>query len=169
MEEFWDARFKQRAVIEFFTAEKVSPIEIHRRMEAIYGDECVDVSTVRRWVRRFKGGELRHADLSDKTRSDCKWSRLRWRTDPRKINYAALKIIDEDIFLLFHYFIKISFFFPFILYLSGDKTYRPCLVLYIFMLKWSFMIHTLRTYRVCVCVCVSAFGFAKAVTYKNLN
>ena len=51
MEEFSDVRFKQRAVIEFLTAEKVSPIEIHRRMEAIYGDECVDVSTVRHWVR----------------------------------------------------------------------------------------------------------------------
>ena len=69
MEEFSDVRFKQRAVIEFLTAEKVPPIEIHRRMQAVYGDQCVDVSTVRRWVRRFKNGELRQADLSDKTRS----------------------------------------------------------------------------------------------------
>jgi len=23
-------------------------------MQAVYGDQCVDVSTVRRWVRRFK-------------------------------------------------------------------------------------------------------------------
>ena len=51
MEEFSDARFKQRAVIESLTAEKVSPIEIHRRMKAVYGDQCVDVSTLRRWVR----------------------------------------------------------------------------------------------------------------------
>ena len=29
MEEFSDVRFKQRAVIEFLTGEKVSPIEIH--------------------------------------------------------------------------------------------------------------------------------------------
>ena len=29
---------------------------------------CVDVSTVRRWVRRFKDGELGQADLIDKTR-----------------------------------------------------------------------------------------------------
>ena len=27
-------------------------------MQAVYGDQCVDVSTVRRWVRRFKDGEL---------------------------------------------------------------------------------------------------------------
>ena len=58
MEEFSDVRFKQRAVIEFLTAEKVPPIKIHRRMEDVCGDQCVDVSTVRRWVRRFKDGEL---------------------------------------------------------------------------------------------------------------
>jgi len=54
MEEFSDVRFKQRAVIEFLTTEKVPPIEIHRRMQAVYGDQCVYVSTVRRWVRRLK-------------------------------------------------------------------------------------------------------------------
>jgi len=69
MKEFSDVRFKQRAVIEFLTAEKVAPIEIHRRMQAVYGDQCVDVSTVRGWVRRFKDGELGQADLSDKSRS----------------------------------------------------------------------------------------------------
>ena len=38
-------------------------------MQTVYGDQYVDVSTVRRWVRRFKDGELGQADLSDKTRS----------------------------------------------------------------------------------------------------
>jgi len=47
MEEFSDERFKQCAVIEFLTAEKVPPIETHTRMQAIYGDQCVDVSTVK--------------------------------------------------------------------------------------------------------------------------
>jgi len=51
MEKFSDIRFKQRAVIEFLTAEKVPPIEIHRRMQAVYADQCVDVRTARRWVR----------------------------------------------------------------------------------------------------------------------
>ena len=51
MERVSDVRFKQRAVIEFLTAEKVPPIEIRRRMQAVYGDQCVDVSTVRRWAR----------------------------------------------------------------------------------------------------------------------
>ena len=69
MEESADVRFKQRAVIEFLTVEEVPPIEIHRRMQAVHGDQCIDVSTVRHWVRRFKDGELGQADLSDKTRS----------------------------------------------------------------------------------------------------
>ena len=51
MEEFSDFRFKQRGVIELSTAEKVLPIEIDRRIQAVYGDRYVDVSTVRRWVR----------------------------------------------------------------------------------------------------------------------
>jgi len=63
MEEFSDVRFKQRAVIEFFAAENVPPIEIHRRMREVYDDQCVDVSTVRCWVRRFKDGELGPADF----------------------------------------------------------------------------------------------------------
>ena len=48
---FSDVRFKQRGGMEFLTEEKVPPIEIHRRMQAVYGDQFVGVSTVRRWVR----------------------------------------------------------------------------------------------------------------------
>jgi hypothetical protein len=48
MEEFTDIWFKRRAVIEFLTAEKFPPIEIHIRMQAVYGDQYVDVSTARR-------------------------------------------------------------------------------------------------------------------------
>jgi len=55
MEEFSDVRFKLRAVIEFLSAEKDPPIETHRLTQAVYGDQCVDVSTVRRWVRPLKG------------------------------------------------------------------------------------------------------------------
>jgi len=48
---FSDFRFKQIAVIEFLAPEKVSPIKIHKRIQAVYGDQCVDVSAVRHWVR----------------------------------------------------------------------------------------------------------------------
>ena len=83
MEEFSDVRFKQRALTEFLTAENIPPIEIHRRMQAVYGDQCVDVSTVRRWVRRFEDGELRQAGFKNKTlillRTDLKKLVQRWR------------------------------------------------------------------------------------------
>jgi len=69
MEEFSDVRFKQRAVNKFLTAGKVPPIEIHRRIQAAYGDQCDDVSTVRRWVRRFKVGELGQESFKNKTQS----------------------------------------------------------------------------------------------------
>jgi hypothetical protein len=39
-------RVKQHAVIEFLTAEKVTPTEIHRHLKAVYGDDAVDRSNV---------------------------------------------------------------------------------------------------------------------------
>ena len=33
-------------------------------MQAVYGDQCVDLSTIRCWVRQFKDGELGQAELS---------------------------------------------------------------------------------------------------------
>jgi len=54
MEEFSDVRFKQHAVIEFLTAEIVPPIDIHRQMQAVHGDQCVVMSTVRHWLRWLK-------------------------------------------------------------------------------------------------------------------
>ena len=63
---FSDVRFKQRAVIGFLTAEEAPPIEIQRRVQAVYGDQCDGVST----VRRFKDGELGQTDFECQNR---KW------------------------------------------------------------------------------------------------
>jgi len=57
---------KQRYVIEFLHAEKMAPNDIHQRLLNIYGDQTVDVSTVRRWVARFSSGD---SDVKDKPRS----------------------------------------------------------------------------------------------------
>jgi len=38
-----NTQFKQRAVTEFLTAEKIPPTNIHHRMQAVYGDKHVDV------------------------------------------------------------------------------------------------------------------------------
>ncbi|KAG8224301.1 hypothetical protein J437_LFUL007241 [Ladona fulva] len=42
-------RVKQRAVIKFLTAEKVTPTEIHRPLKAVYSENTVDRSTVNLW------------------------------------------------------------------------------------------------------------------------
>ena len=52
-----DVCIRQRSVIEFLTAEGELPIRIHERLKNVYGDATVDVSTVRRWVRRCKETE----------------------------------------------------------------------------------------------------------------
>ena len=36
-------------------------------MQAVYSDQCVDVSTVRCWVRWFKDGEMGQAGFKNKT------------------------------------------------------------------------------------------------------
>ena len=47
----------QRSEIEFLIAEGEMPIRIHERLKNVYGDATVDVSTVRRRVRRCKEAE----------------------------------------------------------------------------------------------------------------
>jgi hypothetical protein len=37
-------------------------------MQVVYGDDCVDVSTVRRWAIRRKDGEPGKSDLCDEQR-----------------------------------------------------------------------------------------------------
>ena len=60
-------RLKQRAIIEFLTAEKIQPIQIHARLKAVYGDDCIDISSVRRWAKRASeaGDAPGHAELGD--------------------------------------------------------------------------------------------------------
>jgi len=52
-----DVHMKQRCVIEFLHVEKIASNDIHRRLLNIYGDQTVDVSTVRWWVARFSSGD----------------------------------------------------------------------------------------------------------------
>lgn len=51
--------FKQRTRIELITAGKVYPVNFHRRFQAVYDDEeCVEHSSVRRWVKRITDEEV---------------------------------------------------------------------------------------------------------------
>ena len=48
------SRLKQRAVTEFLSAENVTPAEIHRRLQAVYGENTVNRTTVNRWAIKFR-------------------------------------------------------------------------------------------------------------------
>jgi hypothetical protein len=48
--------FRQCAVIEFLVKEGNSTGVIYERLRGVYGDVCMGVSSVRRWVKHFKDG-----------------------------------------------------------------------------------------------------------------
>jgi len=48
-----ELHMKQRCEIEFFRVEKMAHIDIHWCLLNTYGDQTVDVSTVRQWVECF--------------------------------------------------------------------------------------------------------------------
>jgi hypothetical protein len=51
-----DVRSRLRVVTEFLTAEGSNPTEINRHRRNVCDDDATDVSSVRRWMRRFKSG-----------------------------------------------------------------------------------------------------------------
>ena len=62
-------RLKQRAVTEFLSAENVTPSEIHRRLQAAYGENTVNRTTVNRWAIKFRKREPGRANIVEKPRS----------------------------------------------------------------------------------------------------
>ena len=44
--------------MEFVIVHKIPPIDIHCHIQAVYGDKCVDVSTVSCWVQQFEQEEV---------------------------------------------------------------------------------------------------------------
>ena len=48
-----EVRMKQRSVTEFLHVETIVPVDIHQHLLNVYGDQPVDVSTVRWWVVQF--------------------------------------------------------------------------------------------------------------------
>jgi transposase len=57
-----DMSFHQHAVVEFLTKEGKSAGVIHERLHGVYGDACMDASSIRRWVQHFKD---RNMDIAD--------------------------------------------------------------------------------------------------------
>jgi len=58
-------RLKQRAVTEFVSDENVTPAEIHRRLQAVYGEDTVNRTTVNRWAIKFRECEPDRANIVD--------------------------------------------------------------------------------------------------------
>ena len=56
MVSYMEVHMKQRGAIGFFHMEKMAPRDIHQHLLNIYGDQPVDVSTVRKWVVHFSSG-----------------------------------------------------------------------------------------------------------------
>jgi transposase len=62
-------RLKQRAVTAFLNAENIMPAEIHRRLQAVYGENIVNRTTVKRWAIKFRECEPGRANTVDQPRS----------------------------------------------------------------------------------------------------
>jgi len=62
-------RLKQRAVTEFLSAENVRPAEIHRRLQAVYGENTVNRTTINRWAIKFRECEPGRANIVGQPRS----------------------------------------------------------------------------------------------------
>ena len=56
---------KQRAVIEFLSAENVTPAKIHRRLQAVCSESTVNRTTVNRWAIKFRECEPGRANIVD--------------------------------------------------------------------------------------------------------
>jgi hypothetical protein len=60
-----DMSLRQRNLIEFLVREGNSAGVIYERLRGVYGDVCMDVSSVRKWVKHFKKG---NTDIADQPR-----------------------------------------------------------------------------------------------------
>ena len=61
-----EVQVKKRCVVEFLHVEKVAPTDIHCLLLNVYGDQSVDVNTVRQWVVCYSNGD---SDVNDKPHS----------------------------------------------------------------------------------------------------
>ena len=62
-------KLKQRAVTEFLSAENVMPAEIHRHLQAVYGEDTVNRTTVNCWAIKFRECEPGRANIVNQPRS----------------------------------------------------------------------------------------------------
>jgi hypothetical protein len=85
-----DMLFRQRAVTEFLVKEGNSAGVIYERFRGVYGDVCMGVSTVRRWVKHFKDGNTGHRRSAAlwSTENCCNWEQ---QTKSRRVHQTRPK------------------------------------------------------------------------------
>ena len=90
-----EVRMNQMCVIEFLLQEKIAHNDINRHFLNVYGDQTVDVSTVRRWVARFSSGD---SDVKDKPRSGLPCTAVTPRNEERldKLIHAKRRITTRE-------------------------------------------------------------------------
>jgi len=59
-----DLNTRQRMLTELLTAEGSRPVQIHRRLRSLCGEDTIEIRSVRRWLRRFNSGEKDVGDSS---------------------------------------------------------------------------------------------------------
>jgi len=91
-----EVHMKQRCVIEFLHVEKIAPNDIHRFLLNVYGDQTVDVSTMRRWVARFSSGD---SNVKDKPRAGQPCTAVRPRNEERldQLIHANRRITTREL------------------------------------------------------------------------
>ena len=75
---------------------KIALNDIHWRLRNVYGDQTVDVSTVRRWVVRFSSGG---SDVQDKPRSGRSYTAVTTRNEERldQLNRSNRRITIREL------------------------------------------------------------------------
>ena len=83
-----DMSFRQCAVIEFLIKKEIPAAEIHQRLQRTYGSVCMGASSVWRWMKHFKDGNMsiQHQPRSGRPRT-ASTERNKERVD---------KIIQDD-------------------------------------------------------------------------
>jgi hypothetical protein len=62
-------RLKQQARTEFLSAENVTPAKIHRRLQAVYGENTINRTILNVWAIKFRECESGRANIVDQPRS----------------------------------------------------------------------------------------------------
>ena len=70
-------RLKKCPVTEILSAENVTPAEIHRCLQAVYGENTANRTTVNRWAIKFREYEPGRANIVDQPRNGRPVSRDR--------------------------------------------------------------------------------------------